>query len=779
MNSKAKLFMSIITILFFAFIIIILVPIVVSDTADGYNKIHPDLKSQMSNLSFNNDDNKLRVIVIINEQYNPAQLQSTRLILDKNQQKKVVQSMKMQARGSQTLIIDSLEDKQKNSKVKQVRPLWLVNAIGLEATLDVIEELSLRDDVAEIIPDFEVHLIEEPEIRSEAGILSDTPTTWGLEKINATDVWEMGINGMGINVSVIDTGIDYSHPDLQANYKLGHDIANNDSDPMDDNGHGTHVAGTIAGTGVGGYKTGVAPGANLFAVKVLDSNGNGSYSDVIEGVEWSVVNGADIVSLSIGGITHNPSITIMVNNTIAAGVLPVIAAGNDGPNGSTILCPGDEKNATTIGATDSNDNIASFSSRGPVTLYSETYIKPDVVAPGTWILSARLPGIPVDYYWSIYNETYAYLGGTSMATPHVSGAAALILQAYPDMSPLEVKQLLESTAVDLGISGKDNVSGSGRIDVLKAIMAPPPQISNITIYPDPTNINATINATISHYIYNISYVGFYIDDDMANVTAMSARDGSFNSTIENVTGLIKITTLHDGEHNVTFQAQHNKNYWNNQTSKTFTVDKTPPTITLNSPSNESHIKSNIIINLSVEDMFSGIGDVKYNYNGTNVSLPAPYDITISNWPEGLTTVQVWASDQLLNENHSTFTFTIDDTPPIIISVIHNGTGILNTSDVLWVNLTGSGGNESYFTIEDTGINQPLDNISSGYFSTNYTISAGLEIKDKVLTCYLSDEAGNNNSSESDSKISIDSLAPRIDLVSPANNSFIQSGTIID
>ncbi|MBE0523525.1 MAG: S8 family serine peptidase [Methanosarcinales archaeon] len=742
---------------------IILVPIVVSDAANGQNKIHPDLMGHMTDLSFNHTEEKIRVIVMLNEQYNPPQFQSTQSFLDKKQDhKEVVQSMKMQVHDSQSRILDSLEDKKKNGKVKQVRTLWLVNAIVLEATPEVIEELSRREDVAEIIPDFVVHLVEEPSIQGEAGILSGTPV-WGVEKINATDVWDMGFNGTGINVSIIDTGINYSHPDLQANYKLGYDFVNNDQDPMDDEGHGTHVAGTVSGTGVEGYKTGVAPGANLFAAKVLDSDGDGNYSDIIEGVGWSVANGADVVSLSFGG-PHESSMTAMVNNTIAAGVLPVIAAGNDGRNGSsTIMCPGDEINATTVGATDSNDNNASFSSIGPVNLSSETYIKPDVVAPGLKILSTSWLG------------GYINKSGTSMATPHVSGAAALILQAYPDMSPLEVKQLLEYTAVDLGTSGKDNYYGSGRIDVLEAIMAPLPLISNITIYPNTTNINSTINATISHYIHNISYAGFYIDDDMANVSAMSAKDGSFNSTIENVTGLINITTLQDGEHNVTFQAQHSKNYWNNQTSEVFTVDKTPPTIILNTPLN----KSNIIINLSIEDVVSGINNVIYNYNGTNVSLFYPYDIDISNWPEGLTTVHVWSYDKAGNVNHSSFNLSIDNTPLIIISVMHNGTGILNSDDVLWVNLTEIGGNESYFTIEDTSINQSLDKISSGYFSTNYTIPAGLEIKDKVLTCYLSDEAGNTISSEADGNISIDSLAPRINLVSPANNSFIRSGTIID
>ena len=747
---KSKLYLSIIKILLLSIFVVILVPIVVSDTANGQNKIHPDLMGQMTDLSFNHTEEKIRVIVILNEQYNPPQLQSTQSFLDKKQDnKEVVQSMKMQVYGSQSRILDSLEDKQKIGKVKQIRPLWIVNAIGLEATPEVIEELSRREDVAEIIPDFMVHLVEEPAIQGEAGILSGTPA-WGVENINATDVWEMGFNGTGINVSIVDTGINYSHPDLQANYKLGYDFVNDDPDPMDDDGHGTHVAGTISGTGVGGYQTGVAPGANLFAVKVLGSNGYGNYSDIIEGVGWSVANGADIVSLSIGG-PHDSSMTAMIDNTIAAGVLPVIAAGNDGKNGSsTIACPGDELNALTVGATDNNDIIADFSSRGPV----NGYIKPDVVAPGVNIYSTSISG------------GYLIMGGTSMATPHVSGAAALILQAYPDMSPLEVKQLLESTAVDLGTSGKDNTYGSGRIDVLKAIMAPPPNISNITIYPNPTNINATLNATISHNINNISYVGFYIDDDIANVSAMSAKDGSFNSTIENVTGLINITTLHDGEHNVTFQAQNSNNYWNNQTSEVFTVDKTPPTITLNSPQNESHIKSNIIINLSIEDVLSAISEVKYNYNGTNVSLSDPYDIDISNWPEVSTTVHVWSYDQAGNVKQSSFNFIIDNTTPIITSVMHNATVLLNTGDVLWVNLTGSGGNESYFTIEDTSINQPLDNITSGYFSINYTIPAGLEIKDKVLTCYLIDKAGNINSSEADGNISIDSLAPLLTITSP-------------
>lgn len=172
----------------------------------------------------------------------------------------------------------------------------------------------------------------------------------------------------------MDTGIDAKHPDLRYipgthNPKVTGwiDYVNRKKSPYDDNGHGTHVSGIISGIGTNGVNTGVAPGTNLIVAKVFDQDGSGNYSNVILGFEWAVTKGARIISFSGGGGHYSP-MTAVIDKVVAAGVIPVIAAGNFGPSSSTILCPGDEFNSTTVGATDSSDTIETFSSRGPVNL---------------------------------------------------------------------------------------------------------------------------------------------------------------------------------------------------------------------------------------------------------------------------------------------------------------------------------------------------------------------------------------------------------------------------
>ncbi|WP_292390592.1 S8 family serine peptidase, partial [Methanosarcina sp. UBA5] len=229
-------------------------------------------------------------------------------------------------------------------------------------------------------------------------------------------------------------------------------------------------------------QTGVAPGTNLIGAKVLDAYGSGYLSNCILGFEWAVNNGARIISFSAGSTVHDPAFTTTINNVVAAGVLPVIAAGNSGPGSSTICCPGDEFNSCTVGATDSSDAIAYFSSRGPVTLDGQTYVKPDVSAPGVSITST-FPG-----------GGYETWDGTSMATPHVSGTAALILQNNPAMKPADVQKALESTAVDLGSAGKDNDYGSGRIDALKVIGGGKP-VANFSANPTEGKVPSTVAFT--------------------------------------------------------------------------------------------------------------------------------------------------------------------------------------------------------------------------------------------------------------------------------------------
>lgn len=283
---------------------------------------------------------------------------------------------------------------------------------------------------------------------------------WGIEKIGANKVWELlGITGKNIRVAVVDTGIHADHPDLAGRVVGWADFINNQKSPYDDEGHGTHVSGTIGGNGLGGFHSGVAPDVQLMGAKVLNHEGKGEYSTVIAGMQWSVENGANIINLSLGG-EQTDAFNPVFEDINLLGIFPVISAGNSGPEPSTIGSPGSHPNAFTIGASDFDDNIAPFSSRGPVQLENgELITKPDVVAPGVDITST----------WN--NGGYARISGTSMATPYTAGTVALLKEAFPTATINDIKNLITQNSVPLGKSQPNNDSGWGRIDVYQTILS--------------------------------------------------------------------------------------------------------------------------------------------------------------------------------------------------------------------------------------------------------------------------------------------------------------------
>ncbi len=405
---------------------------------------------------------------------------------------------KSQIESEQKKLITFLENEKSKNKVNKIKSIKIINAVAAKVTPEVLTSLVGRSDVSNIELDKVVSIkgseLSFKKIESSATQLNAASiNAWGVDKIDAPAVWKQGITGKGITVAVVDTGIDATHSDLDDlddNPSTNDpkvvdwiDYINSKSSAYDDNGHGTHVSGTISGTGANGIQTGVAPGTKLIVAKVFDSEGDGYLSDCILGFEWAVNNDANIISFSGGSSEHDSLFTTAINKVVAAGVVPVIAGGNDGEDGSsTITCPGDELNSLTVGATDSSDVIADFSGRGPVNLNGQTYIKPDVSAPGVSVPSTYPGG------------GYAYGTGTSMATPHVSGTAALILQKNPNMKPAEVKEALKSTAVDLGSSGKDNDYGSGRIDAYGAVFGKGP-VANFSATPTSGKVPLTVAFT--------------------------------------------------------------------------------------------------------------------------------------------------------------------------------------------------------------------------------------------------------------------------------------------
>ena len=288
--------------------------------------------------------------------------------------------------------------------------------------------------------------------------------------IRAPQVWERGFTGRGIKVAVVDTGIDYEHPDFAGRILAYTSFVGGDG--KDDHGHGTHVAGIIAGSGEasGGKYRGVAPEALLLSAKVLRADGSGMMSDVMAGIEWAVEQGAKVINLSLGSpgpCDGTDALSAMCDAAVKAGVVVCAAAGNDGPAPGTIGSPGCAREVITVGASDDYDQVASFSSRGPT---ADGRVKPDILFPGVGIVSCRASGTsmgnPVD-------DFYTSASGTSMATPHASGVAALLLQAYPDLTPAQVKARMMNSALNLNLD--PNTQGAGRGDALAALEAETPQ----------------------------------------------------------------------------------------------------------------------------------------------------------------------------------------------------------------------------------------------------------------------------------------------------------------
>jgi len=347
--------------------------------------------------------------------------------------------------------------------------------------------------------------------------------------------------GTGIYIAVLDTGIDYTHPELGENYAGGYDFVNSDSDPKDDHGHGTHVSGTIAAEDNTEGVIGVAPEAKIYAVKVLDQKGVGSYSDVIAGIEWAVLgpdglegNGDDskIISMSLGGGSDSQALHDAVDAAYQKGVLLVAAAGNNGDgepyDEDTWSYPAAYSSVIAVGATDEDDALASFST-------SAGYL--ELSAPGVNIYST-MPTYDVTLTssgppWSRYSKNYDYMSGTSMACPHVSGTAALVLYSLIDSAydsdgdgwwdPSEVRAKLSDTAEDLGETGWDKGYGYGLVDAESA--ASKPDVHDVAV----TDLEAP---------------SWVIQGDLVPVDVTVANQGTYNEdftvTLRDETDLVDI-----------------------------------------------------------------------------------------------------------------------------------------------------------------------------------------------------------------------------------------------
>ena len=415
-----------------------------------------------------------------------------------------------------------------------------INVVAASIPDSAVNEIANHPSVSKIEPDMPVQILT-----TEFG------NAWGVAHIGAASVQAGGNKGTGIKVAIIDTGIDYTHPDLAANYAGGYDFANNDADPADDNGHGTHVAGTVAARANGTGVIGVAPEARLYALKVLSASGSGNFSAVISALQWCVANNIQVTNCSFGSVA-DPGAAVQ-NAYIAAqnaGIINVAAAGNNGNDagtGDTVGWPAQYASVIAVAATDSSDVRANFSSSGP---------KVEIAAPGVAITSCAPGG------------GYAIMSGTSMATPHVTGAVALALKA--NVAPSLVRTRLQQTAVDLGATGRDTSYGFGLVSLV-ALAGVPNTAPTITITAPTASRQYNSGSTITFA-----------------ARATDAQDGDLSSYVVwtvngyTATGASVSTTLPDGSYTAR-AAVTDSGGLSRTATVSFSVLNHAPVVTLRSP----------------------------------------------------------------------------------------------------------------------------------------------------------------------------------------------------
>ena len=522
-------------------IILIILGSYLVTTGQNVPKIDDKLQQEITQ---HKKSEKLRINIILNEQYNQAEMRTKMQHIRSEEEKRsfAVNELKHFSQETQKNLIRYLSDMRAKTTVSDIQSLWIANTITCYASIEIIEELSKHPDVLIIGLDNEQRMIPEsskPTQEIDSNVVTKVQAvdpnreiTYNITKVRANEVWAQGYTGQNVVVAILDTGVNYNHSDLSGNMWThpdypyhGWNFVSNNNNPMDDHSHGTHCAGTVAGQGASGTYTGIAPNAKIMAIKVWNSSAYGSIFQMCDGIQFATDNGAHVISMS-GGIQGGGNMyeRIMFRNTMInvlnMGIVATIAAGNEGtkvypPN--SVRTPGncpppwlhpDQTDQTeqggltaviSVGATDQNDNIWEDSSRGPIMWqdiagfndYSGAgLIRPDVVAPGVDIKSlARTGGYVED-------------SGTSMATPCVAGVIALMLSKHPNLTPAKICEILETTAQPLSAT-KSNIYGSGRIDAYKAVQAVQAACITITNF---TNQTVTANRTIADCVINVQNV---------------------------------------------------------------------------------------------------------------------------------------------------------------------------------------------------------------------------------------------------------------------------------
>ena len=457
--------------------------IFISCSTSGAGVVTPDLQSvlQSSHLS-----EEIPVIVTLSDQ---ADLSFIKEEKDKHlKRSRIIKELKNKADITQGPLKEFLESR----GPKRMVPLWIMNGIAATVPAWMITELADFPGVESV--GFDDVIEARPVVLASA-----SPLEWNIGAVKAPDLWDIGFTGTGIVVAHMDTGVDIFHPDLNGKWRGGandwfnpysdpvnsgycatpnqcHPCESNSITPCDTDGHGTMAMGIMVGGDAGGTSIGVAPGAKWIAVKIFNDARAAALSIIHQGFQWlldpdgnpDTDDAPDIVNNSWGLDNVNGCSSEFqpdIEALRAAGILVVFAAGNSGPSPSTSVSPANNAGVFAVGATDINNTIASFSSRGPSPLGAgcgNGSIFPHVVAPGVNVRTSDITS------GGLFPDSYAVVSGTSYSAPHAAGAMALLLSAFPSLPPTDLESILQQTALDLGTPGPDNDYGYGLIDTNNA-----------------------------------------------------------------------------------------------------------------------------------------------------------------------------------------------------------------------------------------------------------------------------------------------------------------------
>jgi subtilisin family serine protease len=667
-------------------------------------KIAPEVLTALSTLPAGQ---KLSVVVQLAKR---ADLRKFLKLGRKARRTGVIQALKTEASSGQTGIRALLKIRQTEGKVTQVSPLWITNGLLVTATADVIQELALRADVAGIALDA---------VKIVPMSIPPGPPEPNLSVIGTPQVWSQNFYGQGVVVANLDSGVDVSHPDLSAKWRGGTNswydpYGQHPTSPIDLTGHGTWTMGVMVGGDANGTSIGVAPQAQWIAAKIFKDNGTATATGIHLAFQWlldpdsnpltddapQVVNNSWAYGSPGCNLEFQPDLQAL----ISSGIVPVFAAGNYGPTGNTSVSPANYPEAFAVGATDNYDQWYASSSAGPSACGEASTVYPELVAPGVNINTTDLFGI------------YTNPSGTSIAAPHVSGALALLLNAYPNLTAAQQEQALLNSAVDLGTLGADNIFGYGRLNlsaaydflVLNGGNPPPPldtvgpRTSSASLSPTPNNgtlgfdvntpavrMSAVVNDPVSFGVQsNIAAAEAFIDSLGANGKGLQgvAADSAFNSPTEAVYVNISLTTvaqLGEGTHTLFIHGQDSAGNWGANISSSLVIDKTAPTIS-NIVTNPALSNGTTAITLTgvandtvskvvSAEWFTGNDPGAGNGTAMTVSGAGPYNLTaninVSTWSTGSYTLYVRAKDKAGNWGTAvSVSVAVDRTPPTISAV---------------------------------------------------------------------------------------------------------------